>query len=105
MKKVASAVSNEQLATRQSRREDIVQIVYEAEAPWDLKMISWPPGVRRLDLKSYAYGDDTSGGSSIFLVEDGVNVAHPVRSFSYLASGISAYRGSSNKHSRTSHLE
>ncbi len=56
-------------------------IIYQEDAPPDLKVVSWPDGKDFDDsdfLKYYAY--DKSGGQSsvLYIIEDGINPQHEV---------------------------
>ena len=54
------------------------ETVYQANAPVDLKVVSWAPGLPLERTRSYAY--DSAGGaeSGIYIIENGIDARNRV---------------------------
>ena len=48
-------------------------IVYQSDAPSDLKVISWAPGVPLGKTKAYAYDPLNGGEAVIYMIENGID--------------------------------
>ena len=49
------------------------EIIFQPDAPSDLRVVSWAPRVPFGNSKSYAYNAESSGQSVIYLIENGIN--------------------------------
>ena len=47
--------------------------LFQPDAPPDLRVVSWAPGVPFGKSKSYAYDAESSGESVIYLIENGID--------------------------------
>ena len=48
-------------------------IVYQSDAPSDLKVISWAPGVPLAKTKAYAFDPRNGGNAVIYMIENGID--------------------------------
>lgn len=48
-------------------------VVYQRDAPSDLRVVSWAPRVPFGSSKSYAYDAESNGQSIIYLIENGID--------------------------------
>ena len=48
-------------------------VVYQSDAPSDLKVISWAPGVPLGKTKAYAYDPLNGGNAVIYMIENGID--------------------------------
>ena len=48
-------------------------VVYQSDAPPDLKVISWAPGVPLGKTKAYAYDPLNGGEAVIYMIENGID--------------------------------
>lgn len=48
-------------------------IIYQRDAPSDLKMVSWAPDHPSRKLTSYAYDSEGGGQATIYLIENGID--------------------------------
>ena len=48
-------------------------VVYQTDAPSDLKVISWAPGVPLGKTKAYAYDPLNGGKAVIYMIENGID--------------------------------
>ena len=49
------------------------ETIYQLDAPSDLKMVSWAPGVPLGETKSYAYDPENGGEAIIYIIENGID--------------------------------
>ena len=49
------------------------EIIYQRDAPSDLKMVSWAPGHPSGKFTSYAYDPEGGGQATIYLIENGID--------------------------------
>ena len=54
-------------------------LVYQIDAPPDLKVVSWPIASSLVDLKYYTYDKNGGQNSVIYVVENGIDLQNPVR--------------------------
>ena len=47
--------------------------VYQTDAPQDLKVISWAPGVPLGKVRTFAYSSEGGGGSVVYVIENGID--------------------------------
>ncbi len=47
--------------------------IYQSDAPLDLKVVSWAPGVPSAKLRSYAYDPKSGGESTIYIIDNGID--------------------------------
>ena len=48
-------------------------IIYQSDAPLDLKVISWAPGVPLGKSRTYAYKSETVGKTDVYIIENGID--------------------------------
>ena len=76
------------------------RIVYQRDAPADLKLVSWASGVPFDEVKSYAYNSESRGETVIYVIEkgiDGRNRVIIIEPAGRYASAINANRNSSGR--------
>ena len=49
------------------------ETIYQSDAPSDLKVVSWAPGVPFDRTKAYAYDPGNGGDSIIYVIENGID--------------------------------
>ena len=76
-------------------------ILYQSDAPSDLRVVSWAPGVPFGNTKFYAYDPESGGESIIYIIENGIDGRNRVdikMPAQMLVTLVNAVRNSSGHH-------